>query len=59
MVARTVACPYGEVICDEGLMMGHGHPMRVLPERQPDVRTDRTCSSSTELGHYLESAERC
>ena len=44
MVARTVACPYGEVICDEGLMMGHGHPMRVLPERQPDVRTDRTCS---------------
>ena len=54
-VARAVACLYGEVVGDEGLMMGHERWMRVLPERQPDVRTDRTCSPSTELGHNHES----
>ena len=54
-VARTVACLHGEAIGAEGLMMGCERRMRVSPKRQPDVRTDRTCSPSTDLGHNLES----
>ena len=56
---RASACLYGEAIDDEGLMMGRERRVGISPERQPDVRTARTCSPSIELRHNLRERQRC